>query len=107
MRVQWTIPAKRELRDIGVTIRADNPSAAAKVVAKTRARANELRTHPGIGRIGRVEGTRELVITGTPYLIAYVVRDHVVHILTVMHGAQEWPESFDLLLASATAKANL
>ena len=47
-----------------------------------------------IGRKGRVEGTRELVIAGTPYIVPYRVRDDVVQIITVLHNAQRWPDQF-------------
>jgi plasmid stabilization system protein ParE len=48
---------------------------------------------PASGRVGRIAGTRELVINGTPYVAAYAVTDTTVRILRVLHGAQEWPES--------------
>jgi len=43
---------------------------------------------------GRVPGTRELVVTGTPYIVAYRVRDETVEILRVFHAARKWPERF-------------
>lgn len=48
---------------------------------------------PEAGRIGRLEGTRELVVTGTPYVVAYRLAEEVVLILRVLHGAQEWPDA--------------
>jgi toxin ParE1/3/4 len=53
-----------------------------------------LQEFPMIGRKGRVEGTRELVIAGTPYIVPYRVRDDVVQIITVLHNAQRWPDQF-------------
>jgi toxin ParE1/3/4 len=50
---------------------------------------------PQMGRRGRVKGTRELVIAGTPSIVAYtVLRGQVVEILAVIHGAQEWRAEF-------------
>jgi len=46
------------------------------------------------GRDGRVLGTRELVISGTPFLIAYRIEKKEVRILAVLHAAREWPEEF-------------
>jgi toxin ParE1/3/4 len=43
-----------------------------------------------MGRPGRVQGTRERIITGTPYIVVYRVR-HEVEILRVLHGAMRWP----------------
>ena len=50
-----------------------------------------LADHPRMGRPGRVKGTRELVISGTPYVIAYRVKRDAVVILRLLHGAQRWP----------------
>ena len=53
-----------------------------------------LQEFPAIGRPGRVEGTRELVIADTPYIVPYRVEDGVVQIITVLHNAQRWPDRF-------------
>ena len=53
-----------------------------------------LRKMPRMGRPGRVIGTRELVVTGTPFLIAYEVNDVEVRVLRVLHGRMQWPEGF-------------
>ena len=43
------------------------------------------------GRVGRVEGTRELVVAGTAYLIPYRIKGDDVQLLRVFHEAQKWP----------------
>jgi plasmid stabilization system protein ParE len=45
-----------------------------------------------MGRAGRVEGTRELVISRTSYIAAYRIVGDVSRILRVLHGAQQWPD---------------
>jgi toxin ParE1/3/4 len=50
-----------------------------------------LAIHPEIGRPGRVRGTREFVIAGTPYLPAYRFAGDVVTVLRLLHGARRWP----------------
>ncbi len=47
--------------------------------------------HPSLGRIGRVQGTRELVVSGTPFVVIYRVRMDVVQILRLLHHARKWP----------------
>jgi toxin ParE1/3/4 len=42
-----------------------------------------------------VPETRELVVSGTPYIVPYTVRGDVVEIHAVLHGARKWPERFD------------
>lgn len=39
-------------------------------------------------------GTREMVISRTPYFVAYRIAGDDVEILAVLHGAWRWPESF-------------
>ena len=93
--VKWTLPALSHLEDIQDFIAADNPQAADRFVNELIDRTNDLLSHnPNSGRPGRVAGTRELVLAGTPCIIAYRVRD-AVEILAVMHGAQRWPDKFE------------
>jgi len=51
----------------------------------------DLAEHPELGRLGRVRGTRELVVTGTRYLLIYRVKGDEIQILRVLHGRQQWP----------------
>ena len=50
-----------------------------------------LARYTALGRPGRVEGTRELVVAGTPYVIPYGVRENRVEVLRVFHAARKWP----------------
>jgi toxin ParE1/3/4 len=55
---------------------------------------SRLESFPSSGRIGRVNGTRELVLIGTPYIAVYRIEGDQVIVLAVKHAAQEWPKSF-------------
>jgi len=46
------------------------------------------------GRDGRVAGTRELVIRGTPFIVAYRIERNELQILAVFHAARKWPDEF-------------
>ena len=59
---------------------------------RIQSRVEDLAQFPEIGRPGRIEGMRELVIPGTPYIAAYRIADDTVRILRVLHGAQQWPD---------------
>ena len=63
------------------------------VAGRIRATVDKLAEFPNIGRGGRVPGTRELVVSRTPYVVAYVVDADDVTILAILHGAQRWPEA--------------
>ena len=91
MRVRWLRTALRNLEDEAAYIARDDPAAAARAVARVRRAIEHLSDHPEVGRPGRVAGTRELVVTGTPYVIPYRVRRDEVEILRVFHGARRWP----------------
>jgi len=47
---------------------------------------------PGMGRMGRAEGSRKLVVTGTPFVVAYRVKRDQLQVLAVLHGARNWPD---------------
>lgn len=89
MRVEWLPTARQNLSDIVDHISQNNPIAANEIATAILTRVGQLATHPHIGKPGRVEGTRELVIT--PYLAPYIVEGEVVKVLRVLHGKQQWP----------------
>ena len=70
----------------------ENPAAAVLVDERIVAAVRRLIDFPARGWVGRIAGTRELVIGGTPYLAAYAITEARVRVLRVLHGAQEWPE---------------
>jgi toxin ParE1/3/4 len=75
-------------------ISEESPAAAARTVTAIVEAVAHLSRFPSLGRPGRVAGTRELVVTGTPYIIPYQVRGDAVEILRVFHAARKWPERF-------------
>jgi toxin ParE1/3/4 len=80
------------LRLIRRFIAADHPGAAAQAAKRILDTVAYLRDHPGIGRAGRIPGTRELVVPGLPYIVPYRVKSTAIQILGVLHVAQEWPQ---------------
>lgn len=93
MRVTYTPRAARDLRHIKNHVGQHNPIAASRMVRLIRDRVATLSAQPRLGRPGRVAGTRELVVVGTPYLVPYRVTDVRVEILAVIHGVQGWPDT--------------
>ncbi|RJT28477.1 type II toxin-antitoxin system RelE/ParE family toxin [Mesorhizobium waimense] len=91
MKLVWSALALSDRDGIFTHIEADNPAAAITVDERIEAAARRLRDFPESGRPGRIAGTRELVVTGTPYVAAYLVTETTVRILRVLHGAQQWP----------------
>ena len=91
MHVKWTRTALANLDEEAAYIAQHNPQAAADMVEKIEKAAQLLTDFPAMGRPGRVSGTRELVVTDTPYIVPYRVRGKTVHILRVFHTSRKWP----------------
>lgn len=92
MRVRWLRTALRNLDEEASYIAADNPVAARRVVERVLAAIAQLTDHPGLGRPGRVPGTRELLVPKTRYVVPYRVRGDAVEILRVFHTSRRLPE---------------
>jgi plasmid stabilization system protein ParE len=94
MLIVWTSPASEQLADLHQYIAESNGPAADQQVAILFNATNNLSDFPEMGRPARRRGTRELVVSGTPYIVAYRIRLTVIEILAVIHGARRWPRSF-------------
>ncbi|HUG25669.1 type II toxin-antitoxin system RelE/ParE family toxin, partial [Piscinibacter sp.] len=53
-----------------------------------------LAEHPGIGRPGRLPGTRELVVLKTRYVVPYRVRGDTIEVLRVFHTSRKLPQNW-------------
>jgi len=93
IQVRWTEPATRDLEEISEYIRSDRPDAAITVAKTLFDAANDLSLLPGRGRIGRLPGTRELVVSGLPYIVVYRISGEAIQVLRIYHGARNWPAS--------------
>ena len=94
MNVVWLEDAVNDLKMIGGYIAEENPEAAYRVLTQIQAAADALQRHPEIGRPGRVAKTREMVVTGLPYILPYTLKKDEVRILAVLHTARKWPGDF-------------
>jgi len=95
MRIRWKSAALEDLTEIAEHIAEENAQAARRVVTEIRRQSLILSTYSDIGKTGRVSGTRELVITKFPYVIAYEVAQKSVDVLAVVHASKLWPDPFD------------
>jgi addiction module RelE/StbE family toxin len=92
MRTEWSDHAVFDLKAISEYIEQDRDPETANRVSRTIYDAiQSLRKMPYRGRTGRVGNTRELVITGLPYIAIYRVIEDRIEILNIVHGAQRWP----------------
>ena len=94
MKLVWTEPARQDLREIFSYIADENPDAARTLLAEIRKRADILTDNPQLGRLGRVDGTRELVLKGTHFILPYRVKGQQIQILAIFHSTRDWPKGF-------------
>jgi toxin ParE1/3/4 len=92
VRLIRTATYRADLEAIVDYIAAENPRAALAVWDEIERQVERLAAYPHSGRIGRIEGTRELVVNQTPYIVGYRVSEDAVFILRVLHGARQWPD---------------
>jgi addiction module RelE/StbE family toxin len=85
--IKWTQTALRSVDDIAGYIAKDNPTRASSFVLELQATVTRLQLYPGMGRAGRVPGTRELVLHKN-YIAIYRVRGDDVEILRLHHVAR-------------------
>jgi toxin ParE1/3/4 len=93
--IEWTEQATRQLDQVHDYIALSNSGEVAdRVIMHVVASVQQLFTFPMSGRPGRISDTRELVISNSPFVVAYCIEKERVVILAIYHGAQQWPESF-------------
>lgn len=91
MEIRWSPAAAHDLLSIAEYIAQENPSASRQIVRAIYDAAGSLAAYPLRGRLGRVEGTRELPLPPLPFVVVYRVTQNAVEIANVVHGAQKWP----------------
>jgi len=94
MRIRWTRQALNNLDTAVNYIATDNPGNAQKVAQKIWDSIQLLAHQPGMGRPGRVTGTRELLISSLPFIVPYAEHNGEIVILRIMHTSMKWPELF-------------
>jgi toxin ParE1/3/4 len=90
-QLRWTEPALGDLERICAWVEAHGEQSAIRLVSRLRDRAESLAGLPNQGPPGRIEGTCELVVAGTDYLILYRLKEDTVELLRVVHTRQKWP----------------
>jgi toxin ParE1/3/4 len=84
-----------DLEQLAAHIAQDSEQNALLVEGRIHDSTKLLSLLPGAGRPGRINGTRELIVLRTPYLLVYCLRSNEIRILRVYHGARRWPARFD------------
>jgi toxin ParE1/3/4 len=84
VRIKWTKGAKNNLNQIEEYIARDNPKAAVDTVVKIIKIVGMLANNPAMGRTGRIFDTRELIISGTSFIVPYRIKSEQIEILRIL-----------------------
>ena len=91
MKIRWSPEAAADFVEIVEYLEKQSPSAAVRVAHSIYNSISSLESFPERGRPGRIEETRELVLSPLPFIAVYRVKAAVVEIARVLHGSQRWP----------------
>jgi toxin ParE1/3/4 len=87
-QLEITPEAERDIFAIASNIHLhDSLEASRHMLSELKRQLNALATHPDSGRVGGCDGTREVVLTGLPYIAIYEKSEALVTIVRVLYGA--------------------
>jgi toxin ParE1/3/4 len=92
VKIRWTAVAAEDLKSAHEYLCEGSPERADAIIERILSSIDLLERHPNLGREGRIKGTRELVVTGTRFVVFYRLHRNQVEILGVLHAARKWPE---------------
>jgi toxin ParE1/3/4 len=93
MKIVCSPRAIRHLTALRSYIEKDSETYAGAVADRILHVVGLLAKQPEMGRPERIFGTRELVVAGTPFLVAYRIRRERLEIIAILHGRQKWPDA--------------
>jgi toxin ParE1/3/4 len=92
VKIRWTRLARADINAAYEYVADDSAGAADQFLERIQQASAILVRHSMAGRTGRIAGTRELVVPGTPWIIPYRIRRGFIDILAVILGARKWPD---------------
>lgn len=87
-QIFWTEAAREDRTAALEYIAQSSLRAALNQLAEIEKQTQRLIRHSGLGRPGRVKGTRELSIARTPFVVTYRIIGDNIQILRFRHSAQ-------------------
>ncbi len=91
MRISWTPAAAGDLEHISNYLKDRHPHYRQPTMRKLYETIRSLKESPQRGRLGREDGTRELLFPPMPYIAVYRVKEQSIEILRIYHAAQDRP----------------
>jgi toxin ParE1/3/4 len=91
VKVRITLQAAGHLNAVHEYLHAISPRVAVAQMKLIFRAIDRLKQFPQAGHVGRLEGTREMMVPRTPFLVVYSLRGEQINILAILHGSQQWP----------------
>ena len=92
-RIRWSPAAAADLEAIRDYLQEHNRPLMKSTIQRLYSAAHSLKSSPNRGRLGKKEGTQELVMVPMPYMIVYGVESEMVHIFRIIHTSRDWPKN--------------
>jgi len=92
VKIRWTAIAAEDLKSAHEYLSESSRENADALIERILSSIDVLERYPNLGREGRIKGTRELVVTGTRFVVFYRLHRDQVEILGVLHAARKWPD---------------
>lgn len=87
-KIEITAEAENDIYSIADEVQEKNNSATAKLIlTEIQNQLNALAEYPELGRVGGCEGTREIVMSGMPYITIFERNNNSVVVVRVLHGS--------------------
>jgi toxin ParE1/3/4 len=91
MRIRWTAAAAADLQHINDHLKDHHPQYRQPTIRKLYETIRSLKASPYRGRIGRENGTREILFPPLPYVAVYRVKAEIIEVIRIYHAAQDRP----------------
>jgi len=88
--ILWRAEAQADLATILEYIAERNQKSALSLYGDIERAVSQLPHHPYLYRLGRVSGTRELVVHPN-YIVVYRVSVAAIEIVSILHSRQQYP----------------
>lgn len=93
--IEFSSGAVRDIKDIFDWIAKDSPATALRIVGRIRQNIEILGDYPQLGKVGRIENTFELSVSGLPYVVIYRLgfggRPDNILIEAILHTSRNYP----------------
>jgi toxin ParE1/3/4 len=95
MIIHWQTQSRKDLQGALLYLDLQQSTAGPKVVQSIVSfTTKQLQVAPYSGRVGRIHGTRELIVPRSHYVVVYRIVNEEIQVLAVRHEARLWPNQF-------------